>query len=497
MRGKTTSTLCGMSSVSASVRTPSARFGRVLERVSEESPLIAVVGLFATFVAASAAPYMIIGDTWLTFLGGREIAQHGIPGIDALTVLSHGRMWVDQQWLAQLASYHLESTFGLRATLAVFAAMVVAPFVIACWFARNRGASPRSVAIFAVLAAPAALCAVRAQAFSYLLFAPFLALLAAESRRPTRRVWLALPVLALWANLHGAVLVAAALVSLLGFSELVGRRSRARGLALLLLPWPCLFASPYGLSLVDYYRSTLDNPLFKKYVLEWTPPIFPSAVGLPFFLAAGLAIVLVARRPRDLTFFEGGALLLTLLGALTAQRSIVWFSYTALLLLPAVLGRASPQPAAASYAVRRVLGLAAFGIVAIGLATAGVAAAHASAGIDSLWPKEALRTVRAVVAADPHARVVGAEGSADWLLYEIPELRGRIAFDGRFEVLSQGQFQSVRDYLKQSGPDWQRFSRGYRIVVVDPERNSGLYRFYRSRGLRILYGGSRVAVFER
>jgi hypothetical protein len=144
-----------------------------------------------------------------------------------------------------------------------------------------------------------------------------------------------------------------------------------------------------------------------------------------------------------------------------------------------------------------VLGLAAFGIVAIGLATAGVAAAHASAGIDSLWPKEALRTVRAVVAADPRARVVGAEGNADWLLYEIPELRGRIAFDGRFEVLSQGQFQFVRDYLKQSGPDWQRLSRGYRIVVVDPERNAGLYRFYRSRGLRILYGGSRVAVFER
>jgi hypothetical protein len=487
-----------MSSISASrLRTPSARFGRVLERVSEESPLIAVVGLFTTFVAASAAPYMIIGDTWLTFLGGREIAQHGIPGIDTLTVLSHGRMWVDQQWLAQLASYRLESTFGLRATLAVFAAMVVVPFVIACWFARRRGASPRSVAIFALLAAPAALCAVRAQAFSYLLFAPFLALLAAESRRQTRRVWFALPVLALWANLHGAVLVGAALVSLLGFSELVGRRSRARAVALLLLPWPCLFASPYGLSLVGYYRSTVDNPLFKKYVLEWTPPTFPSAIGIPFFLAAGLAIVLIARRPRDLTFFERGVLLITLLAALTAQRSIVWFSYAALLLLPAVLGRTSPHRAAASYVLRRVLGLAAFGIVAIGMGTAGVAAAHASARIDSLWPKEALRTVRAAIRANPHARVVGAEESADWLLYEIPELRGRLAFDGRFEVLSQAQFQSVRDYLKQSGPDWQRLSRAYQIVVVDPERNGGLYRFYRSRGLRMLYGGSRVAVFER
>lgn len=468
----------------------------MLERVSDESPLIAVVGLFATFVAVSAAPYMIIGDSWLAFLGGREIALHGIPSIDALTVLSRGRHWVDQQWLAQLASYELESTFGLPATLAVFAAMVVAPFVVACRFARPRGASPRSVALFAVLAAPAALCAVRAQAFSYLLFAPFLALLAAESRRPTRRVWLALPLLALWANLHGAVLVGAALVSLLGFSELVGRRSRRRGFALLLLPWPCLFASPYGLSLVNYYRSTMDNPLFKKYILEWTPPTFPTAVGVPFFLAAGLALILVARRPRDLTFFEHGALAVTLVGALTAQRSIVWFSYAALLLLPAVLEQAWPQPTA-SRVTRHVLAFAAVAIIAVTVGTAGVAAAHTSARLDSLWPQEALRTVRTAVAADPHARVAGAEESADWLLYEIPKLRGRIAFDARFEVLSVPQFLSVRDYLRQSGPAWERAVRGTRIRVVDPQRNKELYHTYQSRGYRLLYSGSRVAVFER
>jgi hypothetical protein len=90
-----------------------------------------------------------------------------------------------------------------------------------------------------------------------------------------------------------------------------------------------------------------------------------------------------------------------------------------------------------------------------------------------------------------------AEGSADWLLYELPELRGRIAFDGRFEIYSPSQFASIRNYLRQSGPGWERVARDYHIVVVDPERNGNLFRTYRARHLRVLYLGARVAVFDR
>lgn len=483
-----------MSSISARAAAPAVRGPALAGRLADEALLVTVVAVFAAFVA-TATPYLLWGDSWLTFLGGREIAAHGLPGLDTLTVLSRGRRWVDQQWLAQLASYELESGLGLQATLAIFAGMIVAPFALACGLARRRGASPRSVAIFAMLAAPAALCAVRAQAFSCLLFVPLLALLAAEARRSSRRVWLALPLLALWANLHGAVLVAAALVALLGISELVSGR-RARGLALVLAPWPCVLASPYGLSLVGYYHSTAGNPLFKKFILEWAPPTFPTAVGLPFFLTAAVALVLVARRPRDLTLFELGALAFTLAGGLTAQRSITWFSYAALLLLPATLERSWPQRPATP-AARRALGGVAAAAVLLVLAATAAAAGRSTRQIDAIWPQAAVQAVRGALAADPRARVVAAEGSADWLLYEIPELRGRIAFDGRFEVLSQPQFQAVRDYLRQSGPNWQRLSRGYSIIVVDPARNSGLYRFYSASGLRVLYRGSRVAVFRR
>jgi hypothetical protein len=485
-----------MSSVSVSGRVALARRGSLARCCADESLLVAVAAIFVTFVAASAAPYMLWGDSWLTLLGGREIAAHGIPGLDTLTVMSHGRRWIDQQWLAQLTTYGIERAVGLRLTLAVFCALVVAPFLLALRFARRGGASPRSVAVFAVVGAPAFLCAVRAQAFSYLLFVVLLALLVSESRRPTRRVWFALPLLALWANLHGAVLVGAALVCLLGASEVVKRRS-LRGAALVLLAPAMLFVSPYGLSLLGYYRATAGNPLFAKYILEWAPPTFPTAAGLPFFVTAAAALVLVARRPRELTLFEGGALALTLVGGLTAERSITWFSYASLLVLPRLLEQSWPQARPTVFA-RRALAAVAVAAVALGAILVGTSAVSANARIRETWPPAAVLAVRRALEADPGTRVIAAEGSADWLLYEIPELRGRVAFDGRWEVYAPAQFRVMRNYLTVSGARWERIASGYDVVVFDPARNKQLAAAYARRpDVRVLYRSSRVAVLEK
>ena len=38
---------------------------------------------------------------------------------------------------------------------------------------------------------------------------------------------------------------------------------------------------------------------------------------------------------------------------------------------------------------------------------------------------------------DPGTRVWATDGTADWLLWRIPDLRGRIAFDVRFELYDE------------------------------------------------------------
>src|SRR6516162_5845815 len=61
-------------------------------------------------------------DTWYTLVSGRLIWQSGLPHHDALTWLTAGRPWIDEQWLAQLGFYGLWASGGMA--LAMFALVV-------------------------------------------------------------------------------------------------------------------------------------------------------------------------------------------------------------------------------------------------------------------------------------------------------------------------------------------------------------------------------------
>lgn len=484
-----------MSSITTSVGVVRGRGRSWIDRLADEGLLVIVVGMVFAVLGAAASPFLLQPDSWLTFVGGREVAHSGVPHVDSLTIMSNGRTWVDQQWLGQLASYRLVQAIGIGATIAVFTILVALAYALGCMYAR-RSASSRSVAVFALLAAPLAYCAVRAQALSYLIFVPFFALLCRESRRPTRRVWLVLPVLVVWANLHGAVLVGAAIVGLFGLLELFERRI-ARGVGLMVGASLSVLATPYGLGILDYYRSTMGNPLFKRYITEWASPTFFSPVGVALFLGAALAIALIARHPRVLTRFEIGALVLTFAGGMTALRSVVWFAYAALQIMPRVLDRAWPS--------RRMTGVArtAIASVAVLVVTAALgfslATVHNSARrLAVAYPPGALRAVDGALAADPHARVLADDRTSDWLLYELPAIRNRMAFDGRWEVYSQPQFWLIRNYVTQKATGVDRLAHGYQIFVVDRGWHPELARWYAARrDLRVLYRGSRVLVYER
>src|SRR3954471_10093235 len=84
--------------------------------------------------------------------------------------------------------------------------------------ARRLGGSSRAVALVAAAAVPqlAQDWQLRAQSFAYVLFVAVLALLVADQRRASSRVLWCLPLLVLWANLHGSVAVGALLVAVRG-----------------------------------------------------------------------------------------------------------------------------------------------------------------------------------------------------------------------------------------------------------------------------------------
>src|SRR2546428_2984699 len=238
-------------------------------RIVGEAPLIISCACLA-MIFFSAISTQVAADSWLNLLAGREIVHHGLPHHDALAVMSQGREWIDQQWLANVFYYALYAAGGVgfvaRANVLLFVVVLALIFIVT----RRRGATQLSVMLCCIPACLVGLEFIRAQVLVEPLLVLLIALLSAESRRPSVRVVFAFPMLALWANLHGSVLLAAALVSLLGLVELVQelrlpRRSRrrfVRAAGLFVAPWFFVFVSPYGLGVARYYDTTLRNPMF-------------------------------------------------------------------------------------------------------------------------------------------------------------------------------------------------------------------------------------------
>jgi hypothetical protein len=87
---------------------------------------------------------------------------------------------------------------------------------------------------------------------------------------------------------------------------------------------------------------------------------------------------------------------------------------------------------------------------------------------------------------------------ADWLLWRVPALRGRVAYDPRFELMSARQMRAIVDVKSLSGLDWRRALRGYRLLVVDKETmHAAVVALEREPGRRILYDRGGVVVLLR
>jgi hypothetical protein len=433
-----------------------------------------------------ALPQELVQDSWLTLLSGREVATHGLPSTDGLTVWTHGAKWIDQQWLAQLVFYRVHELGGIRLVMLFHVALLVAAFAFAVSAAR---ASSRSIALVAAVTAFVAPWALqmRAQSFAFVLFAAVLWLLIQDARSPGRRVFLVLPLVALWANLHGTALFGALLVALRGAVYLWERRP-VRAVALVAGGPLCLLASPYGLDLPGYYRSLMLNPRLHWFIDEWQPGK-PSQKTALFYLLCAVTIWLVARHGRVLTVFERLALAVTLLNGLVAIRSIPWFGLTCLTVLPPLvdeaLGRRPARP-------RLRLAVAS---LAVASAAVAVAAAQPTSWYTKLWPDEPGGQVAALAREHPSARVLSDDRYSDWLLWTQPQLRGRVAYDVRFELFTDKQFVELFRYRNQAGDGWRAAQRGYDILALArPDENAVIAG---AHGYRTVYDSKLIAVLAR
>lgn len=312
-----------------------------------------VLASIAAVLAVAAVLARVGADArWLAALGHVIVERHAIPGgiPFAGAPTSH---WPNALVLAELCFYGLEHLFGDRGLMVAQLIATGGALAVLARDARSSGAdvtgTSRALLLVSLGALPS-LAIARVQMFSLLLFPVLLVLLRAEFRRPSWRLWLVVPLLALWSNLHGAALLGLLVVIVylvLGRARLEPLCAAAVGLASLV----ALCLTPAGIGTISYYHGLLTNVAVQRGEGLWGPLSLTAPADIVTVLCA-VVLGVYAWRARP-PLWE--AVMIGVLAVLTvkASRDGVW------LLFAIVVPAAKPLgvPAAADRA-RRWQGLA-------------------------------------------------------------------------------------------------------------------------------------------
>jgi hypothetical protein len=102
--------------------------------------------------------------------------------------------------------------------------------------------------------------------------------------------------------------------------------------------------------------------------------------------------------------------------------------------------------------------------------------ARPAASFESEWPAAGAQAVAA--AAGPNGLVLADDVHSDWLLWEQPQLAGRLAYDVRFELFTRKQLERLRAFRNGTAPE---VGSGYRVLS-----------FPSSSDRRLVHPGGRV-----
>jgi hypothetical protein len=458
----------------------------------------AAMSFLACFAANALFSRYLFWDSFLGLTGGRYVAEHGVPRVESFTLEAAGEPWINEQWLAHRLYYEAWTVGGYPA-LALFSTVLVAlGFGLLTALLIRRGVPAQRAVMWALLAY--VVCAgntiIRAQSFAYPLFVALIWLLVDDWPRRRLHWSLAafLPALALWGNLHGSALVAAAVfagyVAVRAARHLWARRWRqgAAYAAVGGLGALAPFANPYGFSVLDYYASIFGNATIRGFSLEWTPPHLGNPLSVGFFLFAALVIGAVAYalgrgfRPSPVAV---GLTTVFLLLASQAVRNQAWFALAGAVLAAEALARTRPVPPRLPRFVRA----AGAGVILVAATSTGVVVATTSPSqFESLTPRVAVAAAAEYAAADPRAQILGDDWAASALLWRFPDTIGRVAYDARLEQYSEDELARWFSFVTVSGPDWLEATRGYDVIVASRTAHPALAaRLTRLSGWRILH----------
>jgi hypothetical protein len=223
-------------------------------------------------------------DTYWHIITGKWILDHGaLPRVDIYSFTRTGEPWISSSWLAQVlyaGAYELAGWAGpvILATTSIAAAFALLAFIL--------GRQIPSTYAVVVACAAFVLSANHFLARPHVLALPVMlawasGLVSASERREAPSFWL-LPLIALWANLHGGFVFGMVLVAAFAFDALWNAdKSQRRSLAARWVTFgTCALvaccATPYGWDSILASRKILELGELLHVISEWMPANFAS-----------------------------------------------------------------------------------------------------------------------------------------------------------------------------------------------------------------------------
>jgi hypothetical protein len=371
-----------------------------------------VVSTLGAAVVLAAAVSIVGSDAlWLTALGDRIRQSGSIPdGIPFAAAPSAD--WVNTTVLGQLVFSLAHEAGSLGVVVAQVVAVAAVLIVIAAdSSARRARASSTSVALVAVVVGAAApLLIARAQLLSLVPYAVLLVLIRRQHDRPSGAIWWAVPLIALWSNLHGAVLIGVAVLGCyLLFDRLRTSPITAIGVGLAALLATCI--NPGLLRAPSYYAGVFGGEATSDDSGMWSRLSLSNPFDVLLVLSALVLLATAFRRRRYL--WEYAAAVGLAVAAIVAARHGIWL----LLFLAVPAATSWPRPDQTARAVRpshalpTIVGIACLA-VAVGILALRAPALH-GADDEAFRIAEATRG-RVVLAAEPLAESLAAAGATVW-----------------------------------------------------------------------------------
>ena len=258
-------------------------------------PWLVGAGVYALLL--TLAPRLLNDpDSYSHIAIGRWIMAHrAVPASDPFSFSMHGAPWISFEWLSEVidaAAYALSGWAGVVALAAAAIALAVA--LLTRFLLRELSPMPALLMVMAAVT----LLAPHMLARPHVLTLPIMvawaaALVRCMDHRAPPPYW-ALPLLVLWANLHGSVVLA---LGLIGPAVLEGlldeKRSEWPRALLRWLPFTALAVAaccltPYGPGPLLIPLTTLSAGHALNWISEWRPQDFGHVGSFELLLLAGI-----------------------------------------------------------------------------------------------------------------------------------------------------------------------------------------------------------------